>query len=124
MIADHRRRPLGTRGERGNQDDPDRVRRRHAGRARPHCQPRPAGRQHNRHHNLSGELTPKCLELLSELVPRARVIALLVNPNASRTEDMIEDLQVAARSRRVIVDKGTRSFIMLALNEGVAILPR
>ena len=123
MIADDRRRPLGTRGERGNHDDPDRVRR-HAGRARPRCQPRPAGRQHNRHHNLSGELTPKCLELLSELVPRARVIALLVNPNASRTEDMIEDLQVAARSRRVIVDKGTRSFIMLALNEGVAILPR
>jgi hypothetical protein len=37
---------------------------------------------------------------------------------------MIEDLQVAARSRRVTVDKGTRSFIMLALNEGVAILPR
>jgi hypothetical protein len=52
------------------------------------------------------------------------VIALLVNPNASRTEDMIEDLQVAARSRRVTVDKGTGSFIMLALNEGVAILPR
>jgi ABC-type uncharacterized transport system substrate-binding protein len=67
---------------------------------------------------------PKRLELLSELVPRARVIALLVNPNASRTEDMIEDLQVAARSRRVTVDKGTRSFIMLALDEGVAILPR
>jgi hypothetical protein len=35
---------------------------------------------------------PKRLELLSELVPQARVIALLINPNASRTEDMIEDL--------------------------------
>jgi hypothetical protein len=92
VIADDRRRPLGTRGERGNHDDPDRVRRRHAGRARPRCQPGPAGRQHNRHHNLSGELMPKRLELLSELVPQARVIALLINPNASRTEDMIEDL--------------------------------
>src|SRR5882672_11732845 len=30
---------------------------------------------------LLGELTPKLLELLSELVPQARMIALLVNPN-------------------------------------------
>ena len=30
---------------------------------------------------LADELTPKRLELLSELVPQARVIALLVNPN-------------------------------------------
>jgi putative ABC transport system substrate-binding protein len=60
--------------------------------------------------NLSGELMPKRFELLSELVPQARVISLLVHPNASRTEDMIEDLQVAARSRRVTVDKGHQEF--------------
>jgi putative tryptophan/tyrosine transport system substrate-binding protein len=30
---------------------------------------------------LGAELTPKWLELLSELVPQARVIALLANPN-------------------------------------------
>src|SRR6266576_5234548 len=31
---------------------------------------------------LLGELTPKRLELLSELVPQVKVIALLVNPNS------------------------------------------
>jgi putative tryptophan/tyrosine transport system substrate-binding protein len=46
---------------------------------------------------LGGELTPKRLELLSELVPQAGVIALLVNPNNPLTEPMILDLQEAAR---------------------------
>ena len=35
---------------------------------------------------LTAELNPKRLELLSELVPQARVIALLVNPNNPTTE--------------------------------------
>src|SRR5205807_10146555 len=35
---------------------------------------------------LTAELNPKRLELLSELVPEARAIALLVNLNNSRTE--------------------------------------
>ena len=35
--------------------------------------------------------TPKRLEMLSELVPQARVIALLVNPNNAYTEPMIGD---------------------------------
>jgi len=54
--------------------------------------------------NLTGvittatELTAKRLELLSELVPRARVIALLVNPN-STAERVIRDVQEAARTK-------------------------
>jgi putative tryptophan/tyrosine transport system substrate-binding protein len=55
--------------------------------------------------NLTGvsfspdELTAKRLELLSELVPRARVIALLVNPNNATAERVIRDVQEAARTK-------------------------
>ena len=42
-------------------------------------------------------LTAKRLELLSELVPQARVIALLVNPNNSTAERVIQEVQQAAR---------------------------
>ena len=44
---------------------------------------------------------PKRLELLSELVPQARVIALLVNPNNPTTERVIRDVQEAARAKGV-----------------------
>ena len=54
--------------------------------------------------NLTGvtfmmtELMPKLFELLSELVPQARVIALLVNPNEpSNAERTMRDVQEAAR---------------------------
>ena len=47
------------------------------------------------------ELNPKLLELLSELVPRASVIALLVNPNSSSTERIVGDVQEAARAKGV-----------------------
>jgi putative tryptophan/tyrosine transport system substrate-binding protein len=50
---------------------------------------------------LSTELTPKRLELLSELVPQARVIALLVNPNNPTAESIIGDAQGAARAKGV-----------------------
>jgi putative tryptophan/tyrosine transport system substrate-binding protein len=46
-------------------------------------------------------LTAKRLELLSELVPRARVIALLVNPNNSMAERVIPEVQQAARAKGV-----------------------
>jgi putative ABC transport system substrate-binding protein len=39
--------------------------------------------------NLTLDLTPKRLELLCELVPRATVIALLVNPDNETTEKQI-----------------------------------
>jgi putative ABC transport system substrate-binding protein len=64
--------------------------------------------------NVNVELTPKRLELLSELVPQAKVIALLVNPNNPNTESIIRDLQEAARAKGVqlpILKAGTESEI-------------
>ena len=60
--------------------------------------------------NLTGfsiitvELMPKRLELLAELVPEARVIVLLVNPNHATTEQIIRDVQGAARAKGVHLD--------------------
>jgi putative tryptophan/tyrosine transport system substrate-binding protein len=57
--------------------------------------------------NLTGvsimalELNPKRLDLLSELVPQAGVVALLVNPNNASAERTIQDLQEAARAKGV-----------------------
>jgi putative ABC transport system substrate-binding protein len=48
--------------------------------------------------NITTELMPKRLELLSELVPQARVIAVLVNPENPVTEPMIRDVQEVARA--------------------------
>jgi putative ABC transport system substrate-binding protein len=50
---------------------------------------------------LTVELMAKRLELLSELVPQAGVIALLVNPNDVNAERIIRDVQEAARARGV-----------------------
>jgi len=50
---------------------------------------------------MATELMPKRLELLSELVPQASVIALLVNPDNPATEPMIRDVQEAARAKGV-----------------------
>jgi len=47
------------------------------------------------------ELLPKRLELLTELVPQARVIALLVNPNNPNTEPMIREVEEAVRAKGV-----------------------
>jgi putative ABC transport system substrate-binding protein len=68
--------------------------------------------------NLTGysimnvELMPKRLELLSELVPQTKVIALLVNPNYSNTERIIRDAQEAAQA------KGVQLQIVKAAAEG------
>jgi putative tryptophan/tyrosine transport system substrate-binding protein len=50
---------------------------------------------------LTAELMPKRLELLSELVPDAKVIALLVNPDNPNTEPMIRDVGEAGRTKGV-----------------------
>jgi putative tryptophan/tyrosine transport system substrate-binding protein len=50
---------------------------------------------------MNNELMPKRLELLSELVPQARVIAVLVNPNNPVAERRIRDVQEAARAKGV-----------------------
>ena len=52
---------------------------------------------------LAAELMGKRLELISELVPQARVIALLVNPNNVNTERMIREVQEAARAKGVLL---------------------
>jgi putative ABC transport system substrate-binding protein len=63
---------------------------------------------------LTAELTPKRLDLLAELVPQARMIALLVNPNNPNAEPMIRNVQEAARAKGVqvpILKAGTESEI-------------
>lgn len=50
---------------------------------------------------LTGELNPKRLELLQELVPKASTIALLVNPRNQVTGRVIQDMQEATRSGKV-----------------------
>jgi putative tryptophan/tyrosine transport system substrate-binding protein len=67
---------------------------------------------------MTPELTPKWVELLSELVPQAGVIALLVNPNdAPNAERAMRDVQGAARTKGVqlhILKAGTESEIETA----------
>ena len=75
--------------------------------------------------NLTGlgglivELTPKRLELISELVPQARVIALLVNPDNPNAERTMRDAAAAARVKGVqlhFLKAGTESEIDAAFS--------
>jgi putative tryptophan/tyrosine transport system substrate-binding protein len=87
--------------------------------------------------NLTGvsiqlsELVPKRLELISELVPRAAVIGLLVNPNNTSTERMVRDAQEAAPVKGVqlvILKAGTENEIesafasLVQLNVGALVV--
>jgi putative ABC transport system substrate-binding protein len=50
--------------------------------------------------SLAGELAPKRMELLHELIPRGTAIALLVNPaNPAIAEFTTREVEVAARAR-------------------------
>jgi len=78
--------------------------------------------------NLTGvgfggaDLTAKRLELLTELVPRAGLIALLVNPNVSNAESIIRDVQEAARSKGLqlhVLKAGSESEIDTAFASAV-----
>jgi putative tryptophan/tyrosine transport system substrate-binding protein len=85
--------------------------------------------------NLTGvaslDLSPKRIEMLSELVPRARVIALLVNPNNPITESIIQSAQDAARTKGVqllVLKASTESeidtaFATLAQTHADALVP-
>ena len=75
--------------------------------------PRPGG-------NMTGvsflfiELHPKRLELLSDLLPHAKIIGLLVNPSLSFTESVIRGVQEAAGAKGVqlpVLKAGTESEI-------------
>ena len=64
--------------------------------------------------NITITLMPKLLELLSEVVPQAGVIALLVNPNNPNAERISRDVQEAARAKGVqlaVLKAGTESEI-------------
>ena len=50
---------------------------------------------------LTAELTPKRLDLLAELVPAEKRVALLVNPNNASHESVIKSMQAAARTKGV-----------------------
>jgi putative tryptophan/tyrosine transport system substrate-binding protein len=50
---------------------------------------------------LFTQLTPKLLELISEIVPQVRIVGLLVNPNSPTAEPTIRDAQEAARAKGV-----------------------
>jgi putative tryptophan/tyrosine transport system substrate-binding protein len=62
--------------------------------------------------NLELELLPKRIELLCELVPQARVIALLVNPHSETAEQHIRTTEDAARA------KGVPLAVLKASSEG------
>jgi putative tryptophan/tyrosine transport system substrate-binding protein len=61
---------------------------------------------------LVGQLMPKRLELVSELVPQIRVVALLINPKNQQYERAIGAVQEAARA------KGMQLHVLEASTEG------
>jgi ABC-type uncharacterized transport system substrate-binding protein len=81
---------------------------------------------------LTVDVMAKRFELLSELVPRAKAIALLVNPNDPNTKRMIRDVQEAARAKGVqlhVLKAGTEGEIATAfaslvqLRAGALVVP-
>ena len=50
---------------------------------------------------LTVELNPKRFELISEMVPQARTIGLLLNPNQTSTETVIRQVAAAAKAKSI-----------------------
>jgi putative ABC transport system substrate-binding protein len=48
---------------------------------------------------MSVELVPKRLEIISELVPKATVIAMLINPNGLQSELQVQEMRQATQAR-------------------------
>ena len=53
---------------------------------------------------LTSELNPKRFELLSELVPQAKIIAILVNPKNASADQVVADVRNAAQLRGVQIE--------------------
>jgi putative ABC transport system substrate-binding protein len=67
--------------------------------------------------SLAGELAPKQLQLLREIIPNAPVFGILVDPAAAPTQSAIIDLQAAARTlglKIVVVNARTDSDLEVA----------
>ena len=60
---------------------------------------------------MFAELIPKRFQLLTELVPLARVFALMINPNSPGTEPMIREMQEA------VLAKGAQLHVLKAGTE-------
>ena len=72
---------------------------------------------------MASELMPKRLELLSDLVPQARLVALLVNPNNPIAERIMQDVREAAHVKGTqlqVVKAGDESEINAAFATVVA----
>jgi putative ABC transport system substrate-binding protein len=50
---------------------------------------------------LFTQLTPKLLEIISEIVPGIKIVGLMVNPNSPTAEPTIRDAQQAARAKGI-----------------------
>jgi putative ABC transport system substrate-binding protein len=69
--------------------------------------------------NLLEDVTPKLLELISELVPQAALIALLMNPNNPGSGPVTRDLQESARAKGIelaVLNAGTEGEITAAFD--------
>ena len=101
VNRDHGRRCFGIGGEERDLDDPDRLFGCRSRRVRAGRKPRPAGSQSHRLQHPQHRADAQAARALTELVPQARGITLLVTPNEPRTEGLVRDMQEAARVKGI-----------------------
>jgi putative ABC transport system substrate-binding protein len=93
------RHAYGTPGEGGHHDNSDRVRdRQRPARARTCLQSEQARGQPHGRHDLAVELGRKRMELLREMIPKATLIGVLVNPTGPNLQSVLRDVHAAART--------------------------